>query len=48
MFERVAAISAYLLCTDLCGDFSKEAATSAKVKPRDIRRLPPGESFIFP
>jgi hypothetical protein len=48
MFESGAAISAYLFRMDLSGDFSKKAATSAKVKLQNIRRLPPGESFLFP
>jgi hypothetical protein len=38
MFERDATIFAYLFRTDLCGDFSKEAAISANVKLWDIRR----------
>jgi hypothetical protein len=48
MFERGAAVSAYLFRTNLYGDFPKEVATSAKVKLPDIRRLLPGEYFIFP
>ena len=48
MSERGAAVSAYLFRTDLYGNISKEAATSAKVKLPDIRRLLPGEYFLFP